>query len=213
MTRPRAGGAGRAHRGCRAVGRGWREGASARLPVAPEEEANFQTTQRPVSAWPGPWSHGWLRAPRLPGRAHRPRRGGVWPAEGAGQGRRGGHWAGGDQHTRQPPTRRGRPGRDAQAGQGRLSTKAGRRIKSIINILPGKNTKSVFFSEKLITWKGAGRPRGLARAGGWLPSPALGPAPSVPPAALLRQGSSCPARRPRPAACPAQLPASPQMSR
>lgn len=28
-----------------------------------------------------------------------------------------------------------------------------RHIKPIINILPGKNTKSIFFSEKLITWK------------------------------------------------------------
>lgn len=31
-----------------------------------------------------------------------------------------------------------------------------RHIKPIINILPGKNTKSIFFSEKLITWKGEG---------------------------------------------------------
>lgn len=28
-----------------------------------------------------------------------------------------------------------------------------RHIKPIINILPGKNTKSIFFSEKLISWK------------------------------------------------------------
>lgn len=129
---------------------------------------------------------GWLPAPRSP--AGRIDRGGGASGLRRALGR-GGEAAAGQAaiNTRQPPAGRpcgrGRPGRDAQAGRGGLSTKAGRRIKSIINILPGKNTKCVFFSEKLITWKGAGRPRCLARAGGWLPSPARAPGPWVPPAA------------------------------
>lgn len=116
-----------------------------------------------------------------PGRAHRPMAGraGVRLCAGRGRGARGGEGAAPTRSvaikTRphslpglQRPSAWGLPMEAAGAGGGRAALqrpgqksslsldtqKQEGHIKPIINILPGKNTKSIFFSEKLITWKG-----------------------------------------------------------